>query len=575
MWYWRVMKRHIKKEIPTVCFAVLAVLMSFFAFSCAPKTIEPTVSPDQAEKATDTAEAEKDVKVSRPEKKAILFGILLKEADKFIQEGKNREALFVYNRAFKIVDESKKDALEKKVSALLSVTAPETIEAFCQMEDVAVPEPLLMYHLGLNHMKAENYAAAVEVFSAFAEKYPDHGYCSDVTDLLGIARRFQFHRGLTGALLPLSGKYAVFGRRAQRGIELALKDFKADHDQKITVLIKDTGSDDTQARQKAQTLSGKGVSAIIGPLVTAETAGKVAEKNGIPMIAMTQKQLNSAGQNYLFSNFITPEMEARSLVSYAYYKLGVRKFAVLYPDDRYGSRYMNLFWDTVERVGGEIVGVESYKPSQTDFSEAITKLTGAYYPVPDFLKPAADTGKDNGDETGESADEKPDEEKDEEDEIAIDFDAVFIPDSSFKVSLILPQLAFNDVTDVFLLGTKLWHSEALIENAGEYAKNVVITEGFFTESRNRKAEAFTADFTALYGEEPGFIEAVAYDTAAIVFESLADERVASRDDLRRSIAGGRVFSGVTGKTMFDEEGTLHKQLYFLTVKNGEFVEISR
>jgi branched-chain amino acid transport system substrate-binding protein len=46
-----------------------------------------------------------------------------------------------------------------------------------------------------------------------------------------------------------------------------------------------------------------------------------------------------------------PQMQVQSLVSFAVEELGARRFAVLYPDENYGRRYMNLFWDQVVNMG--------------------------------------------------------------------------------------------------------------------------------------------------------------------------------------------------------------------------------
>ena len=59
--------------------------------------------------------------------------------------------------------------------------------------------------------------------------------------------------------------------------------------------------------------------------------------------------------------------------------------------------------------------------------------------------------------------------EDQEPQPIIDFEAIFIPDSPGKTGLIVPQLAYFDIKDVYLLGTNLWHSDALIKIADQYA----------------------------------------------------------------------------------------------------------
>ena len=97
------------------------------------------------------------------------------------------------------------------------------------------------------------------------------------------------------------------------------------------------------------------------------------------MIALTQKSEFPLGGDYLFSNFITPQMQVRTLGRYLFGNLGVKKIAFLYPDEKYGRTYMNLFWDMADEYGVQVVGVEAYDGNKTDFREPIQKLTGEYY----------------------------------------------------------------------------------------------------------------------------------------------------------------------------------------------------
>jgi len=103
-------------------------------------------------------------------------------------------------------------------------------------------------------------------------------------------------------------------------------------------------------------------------------------------------------------------------------------------------------------------------------------------------------------------------------------------------------------------------------------KNSVITEGYFPRSRKEKAADFAVAFQTLYNEEPGFVEACAYDTITILVTTAMDDLVASRQALKEGLKT-RMFDGVTGTTVFDSNGNAQNEPFFLTVKRGEFVEI--
>ncbi len=273
------------------------------------------------------------------------------------------------------------------------------------------------------------------------------------------------------------------------------------------------------------------------------------------------------------------------MASYIFKVLGLKKVAILYPNERYGKRYMELFWDVVEEFNGEVVGVESYDGKKTDFTTPIQKLTGEFYPLPDFLIPEI-LPEDEFEIPGVPEPGVLEENKIVQNSrggattpieaaIEIDFQALFIPDSVSRVNLILPQLAFNDATGMVLLGTNLWHQESLLTGAKGYNKNAVITDGYFGNSKNPIAAGFEKRFTDLYETLPGFFEAIAYDTASILFTAALDEAVDSRESLKNVLQGGLMFEGVTGNTWFDKTGSAHKELFLITVKRGRFMEISQ
>ena len=583
-----------KKNSPitvSVLIFVVTIISVFILASCAEKRPGKVKIKEKEKPAEKAVKAEKKKTEKPADQRPSLYEVLVREARKLVGAGEIREALVFYNKALSLASGSEKKAVLESVRQVLPRADVSTLRELAGTEDLFIPKPLIIYRLILTLALEKNYKDTLQAIEIFEEKYPEHHFSKHVAELKRLIQKSRFKRGLVGCMLPLTGKYSFFGKKAMNGIEFAVKDFRESHpDRHIRLVIKDTGSDKEQAISGAKDLADMGVAALIGPMGTAGTVGRTAEEKGIPMIAMTQKKLNLSENKFLFSNFLTPRLQVKGLASYAFYRLGINNFAVLYPEDEYGKTYMNLFWDMVEEFGGQIKGVESYLPDQTDFTENIQKITGEFYGVPDFMKENTDQyesilqvkDKDKDEDKEQEQEQKEARggtrgtDKDEKVKFKLDFEAIFIPDSSEKVSMILPQLAFHDIENVVPMGTNLWHNKSLIENAGEYTENAVITSGFYPESRmNSKARNFAREYESLYGTIPGFIEAVAYDSASIVLESLLDESIKSREGLRRAIAGGMVFNGATGKTYFDQNGDLHKELFYLTIKKNDFTEIRR
>ena len=164
-------------------------------------------------------------------------------------------------------------------------------------------------------------------------------------------------------------------------------------------------------------------------------------------------------------------------------------------------------------------------------------------------------------------------EEDEEPEAIVDFDAIFIPDAPTKAGLVIPQLAFYDVKDTYLLGTNLWHSKRLIGMARQYVQGAVVPDGFFAEDTAENVKNFVGIFQKVFDQKPGFIEAVAYDTAMILFQMVSRPDIRFRSSLKKELEGLADFKGVTGPTSFDRDGEVRKRLYLLKVKGDRFFQL--
>ena len=157
----------------------------------------------------------------------------------------------------------------------------------------------------------------------------------------------------------------------------------------------------------------------------------------------------------------------------------------------------------------------------------------------------------------------------------VDFDAVFIPDSPNQAGLIIPQLVYYDVKDVHLLGTNLWHSEKLIDMAKYHIQGAILPEGFFEDSVDEHVHRFVSGFKYTYGAaSPGFIEAVSYDTAWLLFDILSRPDIRFRAQVKNALVSMPPFKGVTGLTAFAPNGEAIKNIYLLKVSGRRFAEIS-
>jgi ABC-type branched-subunit amino acid transport system substrate-binding protein len=502
------------------------------------------------------------------------------------------DALKYYLEARQRATPFEQESINQKIKASITQLDSEQISGLIDEIEEEEPRAYLMFQLGLSYAMAEKYDDALIALENFLDRFPEHENASWAEDLLEqIKQSALFNRYTIGCLLPLSGPYQSVGYRALKGIELALDRFSTQIDgPQMNIIIKDSGGSPDQTRLVMQELINEKVAAIIGPIVTAEVAAVEAQENKIPIITLTQKDNITSIGNYVFRNFITPEMQVNAIADFTTASLGLNRFAILYPDETYGITFMNLFWDRLIENGGKVVGLESYNPENTDFADSIKKLVGLYYKIPEDLKEVAELNaekegdsplgatadsdqpfdQDSGDENQEQKSEK-----EEEPEALVDFDAIFIPDSPKAAGLIIPQLAFYDVRDVYLLGTNLWHSNILIKMAPQYVQGAIMPDGFFAGSAAPAVQDFVKTFEDTYEEKPGFIEAIVYDSAMMLFSVLIQPDLRFKSELKNELLNLVDFSGITGPTYFDENGEAQKQLYLLKVKGRRFVELEQ
>ncbi len=494
--------------------------------------------------------------------------------------GAPMEAVLSYSMAHGFSTIGNRPRIVNHLKMAVRLLAADEIELLLHSMDDEVARALLLHQLGLRYFEAGKYEEAGATFEEFLQFFPGHEYGSRAENLLAVIRDELAFKGVAiGCLFPLTGASKIFGERALNGVELALNRLAGREDaDSIKIVIRDTASNPETVGKAVQELVDARVSAIIGPFhFTAESAAEKAQELETPIITLTQKDRITERGAYVFRHFITPEMQVRTLASHAMETLGFSRFAILYPDGKYGRKYMNLFWDETLARGGRVVGLEQYDPSRTDFADSIKKLVGLYHEVPadlvDLVYPRRK--EPPRDASGKRVSERirSREEEEEGPPALVDFEAVFIPDKPSRAGLIIPQLAYYDIDGVQLLGTNLWHSDKMIEMARPYVQGAVMPELFFAESASPMVTEFVALHETIHGERPGFIEAVTYDTANMLFTILGHPDARVKSAVKDRLTAVRDVEGVTGSITMDAGGNAEKNLYLLEIQGTSFVEV--
>ena len=431
--------------------------------------------------------------------------------------------------------------------------------------------PPLYDRLARLALEAHDLDLAKEAAMALVRSTPDQYWVDRGREFLDrISEELAVEKHVFACLLPLSGPFAIYGQEVLNGIQLGVGVFGASEQRgSLELLIEDTRSDPVVAAEKVEELVHNGrVIGIIGPLAsrTATAAARKAQELGVPIITLAQREGITDEGDMVFRNFLTPAGEMERLVPKAVHELGLARFGILYPDSAYGRLLLNLFWDRVDEAGAFVTAVESYGSEVTDFSEEIRKMAGLYYPRPSSLKEklmqAELAAFDAGIESGpyyESKDPEP----------IVEFDAVFIPDSSQRIALIAPQFPFHDIFNIRFLGTSLWHSQELLEQGSEYLQGALFPSGFFSRAEDDFVELYRENFEA----EPGILAATGYDTVRFLMNLTETRAPRTRRALQQALLSDNDFHGVRGPLSFDDRREAATPAFLLTVRGKNFIPI--
>ena len=425
-----------------------------------------------------------------------------------------------------------------------------------------------------------------------------------------------FAKTKIGAVLPLSGKTAILGEKVLQGIQMAFNSLSPAERDVLEVIIRDSEGDHLKAATVIRELAQDGsVIAIIGPVFSSSvtTVAPIADEFHLPIFSPSASQEGITElSKYLFRNSMTNRLQGKIIAEYAINDLNLKRFVIIYPDDNYGKYLKDIFIENVVLLGGEVLTEEPYGGNDTDFKKQIKGIGGMS--DKEMRKNALEMIKETtieeditieeeiNIEAEISMEEKPDQEritrhieKEMHDGLSIieieledaplenpkaikpalrtSYDAVFIPGYYDKIGLIMPELAFYNITGVKCLGGNGWNSPNLIKVGGRYINGSIFVDGFFVKSHHTLTRRFVKDFRGIFRSNPDIFSAQAYDAARLII-NIFRNGARTREDIKDALLMVKDYPGVSGKTTILPSGDSEKSLYILTVRNKKIVQIN-
>lgn len=338
---------------------------------------------------------------------------------------------------------------------------------------------------------------------------------------------------------PMSGSSSEFGNMKVKAIQLAFDEVNESggiQGRKLKLWVGDDASSPKEAHNLAEKIvADKAVIAVIGHWSSASTmaARNVYNGAGIPVITdSVNKTITDGTTPYLFRVVPTDQVESNALAEYSFYKLGLKKMAIIYVNNDYSIGMKDYFREKMQRIGGEITTIESFSERRTtDFTAELNKIKNS------------------------------------------EPEGIFIAGYYTEVALIARQ-AHEMGLALPIIGTDGISSEELISLGGKAVEGIRFNGFFYRDMKENGSENFIRSFRNRYHQEPDSYTALAYDSAQLLIEAIR-KNGASREGIYEYLEKVNDFPGVTGNITFDKNHDVKSKIMILTIKDGKIIKDDR
>jgi len=344
-----------------------------------------------------------------------------------------------------------------------------------------------------------------------------------------------------GVIVPLSGAVPSFGLSVKEGTMLAINEWNAKGGvlgKKIVPIIEDGQCSADAAvnaanklinQDKVKFILGETCSGATIPVTEITNPAKILQIS--PCATNPNVTVDKAGKtkDYIFRACYIDPFQGGILGQFAYNNLKATKAFVMYDQGNdYTIGLANAFEAQFTKLGGQIVGKETYTKTDTDFSAILAKIKNA--------KPQV----------------------------------VLLPDYYNIVNLVTKQAKEKGISVPFVGGDG-WDSADLDKAA---AAGGYFTNHYSKDDPRPIVQEFLKSYGAAYKTDdgkdkvPDALAVLGYDSANLMFQAMKDAN--STDPAKVKAALEKIsLDGVTGKITFDNVHNPVKALTILQVKKDK------
>lgn len=354
-----------------------------------------------------------------------------------------------------------------------------------------------------------------------------------------------------GCFYPLTGANAAKGQLNKNGTDLAVKDINAAGGvlgMKIELVYEDTQSNKVNVPNVVRKLIEQDkVVALLGEIASSNSiaAGPVLMELKRPAIAPTSTNPNvvmdpndtTKLNPWYFRACFIDSVQGTVMANFVYNTLKKTKVALLYNIAQdYSKGLAQYFKERFTKLGGTIIGEETFPDLTQDFKPQLTKIKG--------MKPEAIIGPNTYDANG----------------------------------LILRQMLELGMSNIPFMGADSTHAPKIIEIAGQDAlKNLYFTTLYVDDDPDPKAQAFAKKYRDEFKSEPNSNACFSYEAMIVLAEAIKVAKGTSPEALRTAIENIKNIQVPSGSFTMDPKthNPLNKPVIVAKVKGEGFTFVEK
>lgn len=333
-----------------------------------------------------------------------------------------------------------------------------------------------------------------------------------------------------GAVLPMTGDAAKYGKWTQQGAQLAIDEVNAQDGMNGRRLVLQL--QDSQTNPASGTSAFQQIQAAYHPIAVLTTLTSVsraliplAESNRVVLFANATLPGLTDGHQFVFRNISSLASDIPAMVSYAEQSLKKPRVAILWRNDEFGVWGSKEFARLYTGDGGVVAESVAYDPKADDFRTHIEKIARSS-PDAVYLLGYSEVGK-------------------------------------------IARQAWELGHKWQFLGITTMGDPEASRLAGGALEGAVYTEATFApSSSDPKIAEFRRKYHDRFGEDPEVWAATFYDAVNLIVAA-SQGKEPTADNLRNGLLGIRDFPGVSGSTTFLANGDVQKAVQLKTIKGGQ------